>query len=258
MDSAVTFHLERFDGPLELLLHLISKNRVDITDIPVALILDQYLEYLDRMRAMDMEIASSFIVMAAQLIYIKTRILLPRAQEDTTEDPRTELVEALLAYRRFKQAAAVFSVLTESGFSRIVKSPSPLPELPLEYHNRPEDLLRALRLIRERSRRALRPRPQDFAGLVGAEPIPVERKIASILKLLLRNTRVSLEDIYRTATSRAELIALFLAVLELLNDRRAELPGDELVLKSPVRASDTPNQNEPAPGEPIRSPQDIQ
>ena len=78
MDTAVTFKLEQFEGPLELLLHLIAKNRVDITDIPVALILDQYLDYLDRMRAMDMEIASSFIVMAAQLIYIKTQILLPQ------------------------------------------------------------------------------------------------------------------------------------------------------------------------------------
>ena len=80
MDSHVTFRLEQFEGPLELLLHLISKNRVDITDVPVALILDQYLEYLDRMRRMDMEIASSFIVMAAQLIYIKTQILLPQPQ----------------------------------------------------------------------------------------------------------------------------------------------------------------------------------
>ena len=224
MDTAVTFKLEQFEGPLELLLHLIAKNRVDITDIPVALILDQYLDYLDRMRAMDMEIASSFIVMAAQLIYIKTQILLPQPTEEEAEDPRAELVEALLAYRRFKRAAAMLAPVTELGLSRIVKAPSPLPELPVEYHNRPEDLLRALRLMRERARRTAAPTASEFSGT-----------------MLLRQKSVRLRDIYRTASSRSELVALFLAVLELLNDRRAELPGDELTLKDPEPRKETPD-----------------
>ena len=232
MDTAVTFHLEQFEGPLELLLHLISKNRVEITDIPIALILDQYLEYLDRMREMDMEIASSFIVMAAQLIYIKTQILLPQPEEEE-EDPRAGLVEALLAYRQFKQAAAALAPAAELGLGRIVKEPSPLPEVPLEYHNKPSDLLRALRLMRERARRAALPAEEAFAGIVGAEPVPVEKKIASILTLLLKNRRTRLTDIYRTASSRSELVALFLAVLELLNDRRAEQEEDALTLKEP-------------------------
>lgn len=241
MDTAVTFKLEQFEGPLELLLHLIAKNRVDITDIPVALILDQYLDYLDRMRAMDMEIASSFIVMAAQLIYIKTQILLPQPTEEAAEDPRAELVEALLAYRRFKRAAAMLAPVTELGLSRIVKAPSPLPELPVEYHNRPEDLLRALRLMRERARRTAAPKASEFSGIVGTAPVPVERKIASVLTMLLRHKSVRLRDIYRTASSRSELVALFLAVLELLNDRRAELPGDELTLKDPEPRKETPD-----------------
>ena len=232
MDTAVTFRLEQFEGPLELLLHLISKNRVEITDIPIALILDQYLEYLDRMREMDMEIASSFIVMAAQLIYIKTQILLPQPEEEE-EDPRAGLVEALLAYRQFKQAAAALAPAVELGLGRIVKEPSPLPEVPLEYHNKPADLLRALRLMRERARRAALPAEEAFAGIVGAEPVPVEKKIASILTLLLKNRRTRLTDIYRTASSRSELVALFLAVLELLNDRRAEQEEDALTLKEP-------------------------
>ena len=232
MDTAVTFHLEQFEGPLELLLHLISKNRVEITDIPIALILDQYLEYLDRMREMDMEIASSFIVMAAQLIYIKTQILLPQPEEEE-EDPRAGLVEALLAYRQFKQAAAALAPAVELGLGRIAKDPSPLPEVPVEYHNKPADLLRALRLMRERARRAALPAEEAFAGIVGAEPVPVEKKIASILTLLLKNRRTRLTDIYRTASSRSELVALFLAVLELLNDRRAEQEDDALTLKEP-------------------------
>ena len=230
MDTPVTFRLEQFEGPLELLLHLISKNRVEITDIPIALILDQYLEYLDRMREMDLEIASSFIVMAAQLIYIKTQILLPQPEEEE-EDPRAGLVEALLAYRQFKQAAAAMAPQTELGLGRIVREPMPLAGLPAEYHNKPADLLRALRLMRERARRAALPAAESFIGIVGAEPVPVEKKIASVLTLLLKRRRMRLADIYRTASSRSELVALFLAVLELLNDRRAEQADDELTLK---------------------------
>ncbi len=241
MDTAVTFKLEQFEGPLELLLYLVAKNRVEITDIPVALILDQYLEYLGRMREMDMEIASSFIVMAAQLIYIKTQILLPQPTEEAAEDPRAELVEALLAYRRFKRAAAMLSPVTEVGLSRIAKAPLPLPDIPMEYHNTPADLLRALRLMRDRARRTAAPKASAFSGIVGAEPVPVERKIASVLAMLLRHKSVRLADIYRTASSRSELVALFLAVLELLNDRRAELPEDELTLKNPKKRKETPD-----------------
>ena len=243
MDVSVTFRLEQFEGPLELLLHLISKNRVEITDIPVSLILDQYLEYLDRMREMDMEIASSFIVMAAQLIYIKTQILLPQPEEEDAEDPRAGLVEALLAYRQFKRAAAAFAPITETGLARIVREPSPLPDLPVEYHNKPADLLRALRLMRERAGRAAVPTAAAFSGIVGREPVPVEHKIASILTVLLKKRRVRLTDVYRTASSRSELVALFLAVLELLNDRRADLPDDELTLKENAVQKEAPDGN---------------
>ena len=227
MDTAVTFQLPRFEGPLELLLHLIAKNRVEITDIPVALILEQYLDYLSRMREMDLEIASDFIVMAAQLIFIKTQILLPRPSDaEDAPDPRAELAEALLLYKRFKLAAAGLLPLTLVGFDRIPKEPEPPQALPPEYHHRPEELLRALRLMRERTRRSIVPRAESFSGIIGAEPVSVEEKIASVLALLLRERSVRLSDLYQTAASRSELVALFLAVLELVNSRSADMPED--------------------------------
>lgn len=212
-----------FEGPLDLLLHLIAKNKVEITDIPVALILEQYMDYLGQMHELDMEITSSFIVMAAQLIYIKTQLLLPKPAEEEAEDPRAELAEALLLYRRIKRQAELLRPLTEIGVDRIPKPPSPLSDIPAEYHHTPQDLLRALRLMGERARRVAVPKAESFAGVVGREPVPVEEKIAQVLTLLLQKKSVELTEIFRGARSRSELVALFLAVLELMNDRRVHL-----------------------------------
>ena len=105
--NELNFRLEVFEGPLDLLLSLISKNKVDIYDIPIALILDQYMEYLDQMRQMDMDIAGDFIVMAADLMLIKSKMLLPKTVIDgeEPEDPRAELARSLIAYKQAKEAA---------------------------------------------------------------------------------------------------------------------------------------------------------
>ena len=102
------FHLEHFDGPLDLLLHLIAKNKVSIYDIPIVEILDQYMEVLHAAEAMDLDVAGDFVAMAAQLVYIKSKMLLPRHEEEEEEDPRTSLVEMLLEYQRLKEAAGYF------------------------------------------------------------------------------------------------------------------------------------------------------
>ena len=111
----VTFHLEVFDGPLDLLLHLLSKNKVEIKDIPIASILDQYLEYIRQMKEFDLEVASEFITMAAQLMYIKSKMLLPVYEDENQEDPRASLVEALLEYQRIKEAGSVLSLRAQIG-----------------------------------------------------------------------------------------------------------------------------------------------
>ena len=140
MKSPLTYHLEAFDGPLDLLLHLISKNKVSIYDIPIAQILEQYMDELRRMEAMDLEVTSDFVAMAAQLMYIKSKMLLPRINavsgEPETEDPRTELVEKLLEYKRFKAASAMLAE-QEERMQRIYVKPqediSRYTENPDEY-----------------------------------------------------------------------------------------------------------------------------
>lgn len=104
-DSALSFKLESFEGPLDLLLKLIAKNKVDIMDIPIVLIFDQYMEYIDRMKKMDMDIAGEFITMAAELMLIKSKMLLPKPKDENEEDPRAVLAAALVAYKCAKEAA---------------------------------------------------------------------------------------------------------------------------------------------------------
>lgn len=138
------FHLDSFDGPLDLLLHLISKNKVSIYDIPIAEILEQYMAVLREAETMDMDVAGDFIAMAAQLVYIKSRMLLPQREETPGEDdPRAELVDMLLEYQRFRQATAFFREKGEEGADMLTKAPEPLGDAPREVHGVPNDLIRA-------------------------------------------------------------------------------------------------------------------
>ena len=125
-----TFHLEAFNGPLELLMHLIEKNKIDIYDIPIAELTRQYLDYLEAMREMDMEVTSSFLVMAATLLQIKSRMMLPKKKAEESgeeEDPRQELVERLLEYRRFKKVSEVLGSMADLQEHFVGRAPLDLP-----------------------------------------------------------------------------------------------------------------------------------
>ena len=138
------FHLDSFDGPLDLLLHLISKNKVSIYDIPIAEILEQYMAVLREAETMDMDVAGDFIAMAAQLVYIKSRMLLPKREETPEEDdPRTELVDMLLEYQRFRQATAFFREKGEEGADMLTRPPETLENAPREVHGDMMELVRA-------------------------------------------------------------------------------------------------------------------
>lgn len=117
MTEKITFHLSAFDGPLDLLLHLIAKNKVNIYDIPISLILEQYMEILREAQEADMEVAGDFIAMAAQLMLIKSRMLLPKEknEEDEEEDPRAMLVEQLLEYQRIREVQPYFKRHSDVG-----------------------------------------------------------------------------------------------------------------------------------------------
>lgn len=220
------FHLENFDGPLDLLLHLIAKNKVSIYDIPIAEILDQYMEVLHTAEAMDLDVAGDFVAMAAQLVYIKSKMLLPRHEEEEEEDPRTSLVEMLLEYQRIKETASFFREKGEMGRDIFVKPPELLGDAPREYRQSITDLIRAANNMLRRAQRRVPPPASAFSGIVGREPVPVEGRITSILKRFLHHVRLPFRRLFDDATSRSEIVATFLAVLELSKNRRIRLEGD--------------------------------
>lgn len=209
-----TIRLETFEGPLALLMHLIEKHQLDIYDIPIAEVTGQYLDYLAAMEEFNIEIASEFLVMAATLLQIKSRLLLPRpvtgeAAADEV-DPRLELVERLVEYRKFKQLSAVLSQLSEERdkyFTRLPQEFTQQFSLPagLSLH----DLLKAFAALWESA-------VPDFA-VIAPEEISVKDKMYDIMTLL-RSNKGQLEfnkTIFRTG-SRTEAIAAFLALLELI------------------------------------------
>lgn len=233
MSNELSFHLEVYDGPLDLLLGLITKNKVDIYDIPIALILDQYLEYLDRMREMDMEIAGEFIVMAADLMLIKSRMLLPKPQVEgeEEEDPRAQLARALIEYKRAKEASVYLSDQYAIYAGRIAKEPevldtrSDLPDhidIDLLSKAMQRALIKNSRLpeLAKESERAIR-------RLLSAKVVPVSAKIITVMKYLRKNGRSNFEDILLTAKSRSELIAIFAATLELLKVQRVTMENED-------------------------------
>ena len=209
------FHLDNFDGPLDLLLHLISKNKVSIYDIPIAEILEQYMAVLHEAEHMDLDVAGDFIAMAAQLVYIKSRMLLPKHEEDEAgEDPRAGLVEMLLEYQRLKSATAFFAEKNETGRDIYVKPPERQDDAPVEYHHTVNDLIRAANKMLRHTKRRL------------PEPAPVEGRVTAILKRFLYRMRVPFMRLFDDARNRSEIVATFLAVLELSKTRRIRLEGD--------------------------------
>lgn len=180
--SDLNFRLEVFEGPLDLLLSLIAKNKVDIYDIPIALILDQYMEYIEQMRQMDMEIAGEFIVMAAELMLIKSRMLLPRpeTEEKDEEDPRAALARALIEYKRAKEAAAFLSDQYGIYAGRIAKEPEVLDtRSDLPEHIELSLLEKALgRVLSRNSRLPDLARESELAiqRLLSAKIVPVSAK----------------------------------------------------------------------------------
>ena len=221
------FHLDNFDGPLDLLLHLISKNKVSIYDIPIAEILEQYMAVLHEAERMDLDVAGDFIAMAAQLVYIKSKMLLPRHEADEPEDdPRAGLVELLLEYQRLKSATAFFAEKNENGRDIFVKQPEPREDGPVEYYHTVNDLIRAANKMLRRTKRRLPPPASAFSGIVGREPAPVEGRVTAILKRFLHRIRVPFLRLFDDAKDRSEIVATFLAVLELSKNRRIRLEGD--------------------------------
>ena len=207
--------LELFEGPLDLLLHLIKKNEVDVTDIPVATITEQYLAHLDLMRDLSLDIAGEYLVMAATLTLIKSRLLLPSPATDDDEeaDPRADLVRQLLEYQRYREAAASLAERPLLRRDVFVREPSadgvpPDPNAKLPVRVTLWELMEAFRAVLKRAQ-------PDPVHQVEAEPVSLRERISSLLQTLGVARRLTFDSLFGDAPTRGFVIVTFLAVLEL-------------------------------------------
>ena len=229
--DAVTYRLDQFEGPLDLLLTLIQKNKVNISDIPISLICDQYVEYISEAQKLDMEVASEFIVMASELMLIKSRMLLPRDEEDE-DDPRATLTDALLRYQQAKEAVAKLSPLYAYYGGRMVKDTDEITvDKTFVADQEVTDLCAAIRRIIAYNNALEKAATTAFKPMISKPIIPVEIKIVSIIKTLEAQGVATLDDLIMNEASLPDLIASFLGVLELVKIRKlliADMGEDEI------------------------------
>ncbi len=209
-------NLDIFEGPLDLLLYLIKKEEINIYDIPIAYITEQYLDYIEAMRWLDVNLAGDYLVMAATLMQIKSRMLLPRPQiEDgeDIEDPRKQLVEQLLEYQRVKEAASLLR--EKEGLRQDMFSRRSIPEIDEVFEDGEIILNNNVFELLTAFSRALKSMPEDVVHEIIVEHYTVEDKMHELLHMLLDHKRIRVNALFARARSRIELVALFLAVLEL-------------------------------------------
>lgn len=221
----LSFTLETFEGPLDLLLHLISKNKLNIYDIHICELVEQYLKYIGLMRENSMEVSSEFLEMASRLVYIKSASLLPRNEEaDTLRD---ELSGDLIQYQTVRELAKKLSEQSD-GFLKFVRGPD-MPSVDHTYLLTHESsvLIHWYLSAAGRGMRKLPPSKADFAPLVKRTVIPVSSKIVFILRRLWKGAKVKYRQIFENVKSRSEAVATFLAVLELIKAQRVELDDAE-------------------------------
>ena len=224
--NELTYKLDQFEGPLDLLLTLIQKNKVSITDIPIALICDQYVEYIKKAQELDMEVASEFIVMASELMLIKSRLLLPRAQEEE-KDPRAELADALLRYQQAKLAAAKMAPLFALYSGRMVKDTDEISvDKTFVADQQVTSLCAAVRRIIAANESRPKTEKQVFAPMIAKPIVPVEVKIVGILHRMSKQKNTSMKSLLSDATSLPDLIAIFLGILELIKVRKIRIEED--------------------------------
>lgn len=226
----ILYKLDTFEGPLDLLLTLIQKNKVSIYDIPIFEITEQYLEAIEGIEETDLDNASEFLVMASHLLYIKSKMLLPKnEEEEEEEDPREELARRLVEYQEFKKAS---KELRKSEFStkymifrEAEKIKFPVPEY--NKSHTANELIDAFNQIFQRRIRNTKPEKRAFAKIIGREKVSVDDMVEKICKRLRRGRKINFESLFRPEDSKPEMIATFLAVLEMIKLNRLYANYDE-------------------------------
>lgn len=230
--EAINYHLEKFDGPLDLLLTLLQKNKVSIEDIPISLICDQYMEYITAAQQLDMDIASEFLVMASELMLIKSKMLLPKVKEDE-EDPRANLAEALAKYSQAKEAAKKMLLLYPIYSGRFEKDTDEISvDKTYVADQSPEGLYAAVRRIITYNENRPKAEKSVFTPMISSPIVPVEVKIVGILTHMSQKKQTSMRELLDDAISLPDMIAIFLGILELVKIRKIIIAEDEVGISS--------------------------
>jgi segregation and condensation protein A len=217
--------LEIFEGPLDLLLYLIKKDEIDIYDIPIARITEQYLAYLELMQELDISVAGDFLVMASTLIYIKSKMLLPPdpkvdGEEDLGEDPRAELIERLLEYQKFKSASQMLYSRGEIESACYTRGPLETDSSNPEVSTTLFDLLRVFREVLKRAE-------AQIEMEIARDEMTIAEKLAQIHAMLEERERINVLELFEMSRSKRELIITFLALLELVKEWKIYLTQSE-------------------------------
>jgi segregation and condensation protein A len=225
--------MQDFEGPLDLILFLLGKNKMEIQDISISLICDQYIVWLEQRQKMDLEVASEFVTMASHLVYIKTRMLLS-IEDEEAQSEMDALIQSLEErrrnenYVRVKALAVRLEPMSEFGRNIITRNPEPVKRGKIyEYDQEKADLLLAMAEIRNRAERALPPPKTAFQNIVQHEPYPVESKAREIIRRLKEQGITRFLLLFKGNKSRSEIVATFLAVLELCRAHVLHLAGSE-------------------------------
>lgn len=224
MENTLSYKLEGFEGPLDLLLQLIARNKLNIYDIELSVLIDQYLEQIELFKAEEMELESEFLEMASRLLYIKTVSLLPK--HDEIVQLKEELTGALLEYMVCQQMAQKLSLM-QGGFDRFVRRPEELEfDKTYELTHSPDVMYLSYLAAVGRGQRKLPPSTAPFTKIVAKKIVAVSTKIVFVIRNLWTGGSKKLSSLYKTARSRSELVATFLAVLELCKANRVRVDGE--------------------------------
>ena len=222
--ETLSYKLDVFEGPLDLLLNLIAKNKLNIYDIPIAELLEQYMAQIHEMQAADMDVASEFLEMAARLVHIKSVSLLPKKEEEAAL--KQELTGQLLEYQQCKEAA--MRLRERFSLDGIVRAQADIPaDLTYKRHHKPQELLSAYLSMLGKKKPPEPQKPEDtISKLITRRVVSVASQIVFVLRSLGKKRHVSLKELFRGKNDPSERVAAFLAVLELVKDKRLRVDGD--------------------------------
>lgn len=225
--EAINYKLEKFEGPLDLCLSLIKKNKMSIEDIQISVLCDQYMEYINSMEKADIELSSEFLLMASELMLIKSKMLLPRNEEEE-EDPRAALAAAMLEHQRAKEASSYLKEMFEEYGLRMVKDTDEIaPDKTYVADHKVEILSAALIKVMTQVRVSDTEARERFRPLIAKKQVSVASIVENLARRLKGGRKVNLEGFFRSAESRSELVSMFLAMLELLKSGVLVLHEDD-------------------------------